>query len=264
MKPYLLLLSFLFAHALSAQVNDWKTIKEGKKWQYVQTELNEDRQTTDIPFYITVGAQATFEGKDCMTLYFVGETETKVCGYAYETDKGEVYVYNTLELKYATFLHKGWRKTFDFSLNTGEAVPMADDTNSLVMTGKDTIEVRGKLYPRILSNFQTRSGNTHTTNGNSSICNFVCGAGNDIAGLFAPSTLHIDSYPTYAYIGCYGEDEECIMTASEYSKANIQSEIVFRTINGTKDGKKYDISGKVRTSNATQKMFIKDGKKYMR
>lgn len=131
-------------------INDVKEKKaegylvEGRTWNY------RNDYTKEL-FSITVNGDSLFEGKQCKILEYTSNGQTKLAGYAYETEDKRIFIYNLLDLERCDFMHEGWLETNNFGLSVGDSINFRtslgyDGTDKVDYI--DTIIVNNKMYRR--------------------------------------------------------------------------------------------------------------------
>jgi len=188
---------------------------DGKSWNYSKVMLSDKGDKIEEQFSITVRGDTLFENRWCKSLIYTDGNDIKLAGYAYETDDRKVFVYNTLQMDNAIFLHEGWMCTNDFSLNIGESVTVCHaDEDKYVVSSMDSITVKDASYIRW---GVSREGYPDDT-----IFRIVEGIGNSKYGIYAYCPLDIDGYPLYYFDSCY-QGDSCIFKASDYNLVSIDN-----------------------------------------
>lgn len=188
---------------------------EGRSWKYSKVMLSDKGDKIEEQFSITVGGDTLFDNRWCKSLIYTDGNDIKLAGYAYETDDRKVFVYNTLQMDNAIFLHEGWMCTNDFSLNIGESVTVCHaDEDKYVVSSMDSITVKDASY--------IRWGVSREGYPNDTIFRIVEGIGNSKYGIYAYCPLDIDGYPLYYFDSCY-QGDSCIFKASDYNLVSIDN-----------------------------------------
>lgn len=258
MKKIIIILIYLCPLIINAQ----DTVNKGQCWEYELIELSEFGEKVKRNFFIKIGDLTTFESIDCFELIYSDNNSTKRIGYIYETAQNEVYVYNTLKLENALFLHDGWLITNNFKLKQNDSYGILDwddemnqfiNNNLYYVSDIDSLIINNKIFERRHITIKE-----HT---NKSIYQTVKGIGNSKYGIFLIPNLEIDGYPQYQFVACYDKDV-CIFEAKDFNAEAITDAISQIYKEPTNNNYLYDLQGR-KVKNPTKGLYIKDGKKVM-
>lgn len=192
-------------------VNAQRLAVEGRSWEYC---VINDYDNFDYVRFLLRG-DSVFDGRQCKVLYYSDGENESLSGFVYEDEDGNVNVYNTTSLKYAFFLHKGWKVTNNFEMCLGDTVA-AQRYNGSILCDRQTYNVY--KIDSIMVNETLRS-RWYVTKNNyipQNPTTFVVeGIGNNMSGLFANHELFIDGFPQYNFVACYDGDK-CIFKKSDF------------------------------------------------
>lgn len=234
----------------AANLHPEKMVVEGRQWKYRVIE-NSDNASE---FYISIGNDTIFDGVYCNKVYYSDRFFKKHIGYIYETNDRKVYMYNTMRLDEAFFMHEGWRKVHDFSLNIGDNASYIDLNGSEVIlnvTGLWKIIVNGSEYKC----WQTKYDTGYPA------YRYVDGIGSNKYGVFGDTSLNINGFPQYQFVACYDKDV-CIFEAKDFNAEAITDAISQIYKEPTNNNYLYDLQGR-KVENPTKGLYIKEGKKVL-
>jgi len=233
-----------------------RMVVENREWRYKTIIGNaQDTLTDDYDFSISIGSDTIFNGIFCNKVFYSDNASQLHIGYIYETQDRKVFMYNTLKIKDAYFMHDGWRMVHNYGFNIN------DDASYIDIDGNNIKARISKIWEIIVSGAKYKCWEIAYDSKYPAYID-VDGIGSIEFGVYGHTSHRKNGFPQYRFISCYDRDI-CIFNINDYYSENTPTKIGHNNFHKPLHASSiFNIKGH-KVKSTKKGLYIKDGKKMM-